>query len=164
MRAYNWLKNRPLSLIMLLFLLLCILNTLLLLLLFGSDPHAGDSVAGMSTTKKIVYGILIVPFVETLIFQCGVIELGRKFIKSILLILLISTVLFASSHLYSTYYFFAVLVPCFLLAAFYTIEREKRGVWSAILYTTILHGLVNTFATIWNYLDSQGNEFTGFFG
>lgn len=164
LQLYNWLKGKPLWVTHLLFLSLFALNTMLLLLIFGSDPHANDSSFGMSMQKQLIYGLILAPIIETLLLQALIIEICRKLIKSTPIILLISTIVFASTHLYSFYYFIAVLVPGLLLALLYFIEREKHGSWSAILKTSILHSLFNAFAITWNYLNSQGCAFTNFFG
>lgn len=88
----------------------------------------------------------IAPVVETFIFQYAIIEILRKWIKSTGLIICVSAILFAASHLSSYAYAFANLLNGFVFAFTYIIAKKKN--FLPFISTATVHALRNLSAFI----------------
>ncbi len=103
--------------------------------------------------KWLMFGVvvIVVPLFETLVFQCGVVEL---FVRSLRFVsmrtryaagLVVSALLFGTSH-----WNIAVLMSVVgLVFAFnYIVFRRRGGVWYGVAMTLLLHAVYNAIACI----------------
>ena len=98
---------------------------------------------------RAISSLTIAPFVETLIFQALIIYLIRKFLtKNLTVQVLISAVLFGTTHNFSPrYVLFATLVGVVLAAGYVIYLRRRR--WEDAAWAIILvHFLRNAIALI----------------
>jgi membrane protease YdiL (CAAX protease family) len=106
--------------------------------------------------SSFIFVIIIVPIIETLIFQWLIIyqtyESYNKENKKQLAVLL-SSVVFGLSHSYGFYYFFVTIFAGFLLARSYCYFTERTNRLSAIIYVTIIHSLSNLLVFIMKTLN-----------
>ena len=95
---------------------------------------------------KIVFGIIIVPIIETLIFQTFIISVTCKLLKrpkyKFYVSLFISSLAFSFNHSYNYYYMIYTFLIGILLACMYYIARYRR--FSATLSLIILHSIWNS--------------------
>ncbi len=121
--------------------------------LFPSGAGKND-VANMLNTpfKEVFFGIIIGPYIETLLFQTLVIFLICKIVKrpkyNFCLSILLSAILFSISHTYSLYYVLYAFIGGVIYANAYYFARYKK--WSATLTVFIIHAIHNTITTYIN--------------
>lgn len=97
---------------------------------------------------KLINGSLIIPFVETFIFQYLVIELIRTIKKikdSTFLTIIISAIVFSLSHYYNVLYIFYSFIMGVLLAYTYILYEKKN--YHPFLMVMVIHILRNTITT-----------------
>ncbi|MGZ5135775.1 MAG: CPBP family intramembrane glutamic endopeptidase [Flavitalea sp.] len=99
-----------------------------------------------SAREALLVGILLAPFLETLILQAAIIETAKKRMSPFLSCVL-SALIFGSIHFYNIFYFIYGVVAGLLLAYLYYIgSLVKRG----FLLTLIVHILCNLLAFIFS--------------
>ena len=100
--------------------------------------------------EEVVTSCFLIPIFETLVFQSLVIYVLQSFTKlSIWSIILVSAILFASTHWYSSFY----LVYAFLSGIVYAVTfiscQKKRNYRYAFLIVCTIHILYNTIGLIY---------------
>lgn len=90
--------------------------------------------------------VLMVPFLETIIFQVIIIELLIWLRAKPLVAIMVSSIIFALAHYYNAYYILVVFPSGFLFSYYYYILRTREDVWFALLLVTLLHALINLLA------------------
>jgi hypothetical protein len=103
--------------------------------------------------ENILLILLIGPIFETLLFQCGVIEITHILLKRTSLLgpisIILSTLLFAFSHFNgNTYLFVNSLISGIILSLIYLIAMKKD--LSPFFSTSLIHIMSNLFAFIMN--------------
>ena len=152
-RMVEWLRKKP-SALWFLFAFVWVLLASLLIGIVGEDLP--DVMEDEGVLFMIVVGLILAPIIETFIFQVAIIE-GCKRIApkvdgrdNVLFAMLVSSLLFGSSHGYSLAY---VVYAFFLglgLAALYVLVSTKpgntwkNGFWAVVL----LHFCINSLAFI----------------
>ena len=98
---------------------------------------------------KVLAGSILAPIIETLIFQCAVIEKLssiRILKEKNIIIVIASAMLFAISHSYSYLYIFYTFIIGLLLAYSYLVYKKKN--FSAFWVVFWIHCIRNTISTI----------------
>ena len=111
--------------------------------LFGDPPSEKES----GLLSMIILGVIIVPLLETLIFQKLPYFLFTKiryFRSHICLVIIISALLFGLSHTYSlNYVIYAICIGVIFMYA-YVVRVNKRPFWTVFL----IHALFNMIVII----------------
>jgi membrane protease YdiL (CAAX protease family) len=100
---------------------------------------------GSLSTSKILFIIILGPFLETLFFQTFFIGFIKKFIK-VKYALLLSAVLFSIAHTYSIMYLIKMFFIGILLSSAYLVFEFKKV--SATYYTFLIHSIRNGLAIV----------------
>ena len=116
-------------------------------LLFPASASQNDTVQLLENQwQKIFIGVLVVPFVETLVFQTLIISIICNIIKrpkySLYTSILISAMAFALNHSYNIYYILNTFLAGIILAFAYYISRYRK--MSATLTIFIIHSIWNS--------------------
>ena len=143
-------KNKNYSILKLLvyFLLWDLLLSLLSILLFYFFPSQQVDISSLneqSFTITLITLVFFAPFIETLIFQFGIIEGISLFFKNVpeKIIIFTCSLAFALSHLYNWLYFFIIFFVGLLYAKFYILVRKRSDIKTAIFFVTFLHSISN---------------------
>lgn len=99
---------------------------------------------------KFIVNVLFAPFIETIIFSLLPFLIFKLKIKSLLLIILALSFIFACVHTYSIYYMVFGFFSGILLNTFFIITYIKHGINKAILFTFLYHSSYNFIAFIIN--------------
>src|SRR5690606_23023981 len=92
--------------------------------------------------------VVLLPFIETLIFQYLVFYIGRKLNVKEYVTIFLSTFFFVLAHQYNIVYFVVTIFSCFIYAyAFYYISKKSNNL-TAFLFIGLLHVLNNLIAFI----------------
>lgn len=95
--------------------------------------------------------VVVAPLLETLFFQCGIIELSVRLLRFMPMRsryatgMVVSALLFGSSH---WNYLVLMSVIGFAFALNYAIFRRRGGAWCAFGMTFLLHAVYNAIACI----------------
>jgi membrane protease YdiL (CAAX protease family) len=99
-----------------------------------------------SAREAFLVGVLLAPFLETLIFQAAIIETVKKRMSPFFSCSL-SAFIFGSIHFYNIFYFIYAVAAGFLFAYLYFIGSvSKKG----FILTLIAHMLCNLLAFIFS--------------
>lgn len=109
----------------------------------------------LGLTGLFIISVIVAPIFETLIFQIIIIEGFRYLLRNLIslkLILIFSTIisslLFASDHIYSVNYYIMAFCSGFIYAALYNISKFRKE--AAFIFPLILHSVWNFFTFIIN--------------
>lgn len=155
MKLYNWLKELPFYFFVPLTLaILLVVNSILNLLQL--NPGDNPIMNQMGLAWSIILGSIIVPVLETAIFQVIPLELirlipCRKRRVITIIAVIVSAGLFASSHPFSVNYVIFTFIFGLLFATAYLICRDKENCGYAFMTITLIHSIWNGFATIEEY-------------
>jgi uncharacterized protein len=98
-----------------------------------------------SLYEKIIYGVIVIPIIETLLFQTLVILVVCRLIKrpkyNLYTAVIISATLFSLNHNYSIYYLIMTFVAGVTLAFAYYIARYRK--FNATITIILIHALWN---------------------
>jgi membrane protease YdiL (CAAX protease family) len=114
-------------------------------ILFVSTPN--ETLMKQSIFEQILQAVIIVPLIETLIFQKWTYKLLSltKFLKQRkILIMFLSAVIFGIIHFYSLSYIVYNVFTGFLFMFAYIVKLHKKPYWTVVT----LHGLINLFAIL----------------
>lgn len=98
---------------------------------------------------KLINGSLIIPFIETFIFQylaIGIIRSIKKIKDNNCLIIIISAIAFSLSHYYNVLYIFYSFIMGIFLAYTYILYEKKN--YHPFLMVMAIHALRNTITTL----------------
>lgn len=118
------------------------------ILLFGTPPSANQ----YGIFSMIVFGIILAPLFETLIFQTFILFLLSKirfFRNYKSFIIITSALLFAAQHIYSVQYMIYTFFVGIILMYAYIISTKKKP----YLRVFLIHAMVNTTALLFEILD-----------
>src|SRR5690606_10580287 len=91
-----------------------------------------DFLEGKSLIYIFLTTVIIIPFIETLLFQFIIIEgyfiILRKNNKAIILAILTSSIVFGLSHSYSLNYILLVLIIGFYLSLIYVLAKLRKDI------------------------------------
>jgi len=90
-----------------------------------------------------ISAIVLAPFVETIIANYMFIKILTKFTKNTILIITISSIIFALFHCYNIIYMIYAFFSGLILNYFFLRIKQKQNNYSAIIMTTLLHFLYN---------------------
>ncbi|TDE01962.1 CPBP family intramembrane glutamic endopeptidase [Flavobacterium hiemivividum] len=95
--------------------------------------------------------VIIVPFIETFVFQKVIIEfiINRFPQYNLYFSIIISALIFASFHCYSTAYFIGIMFIGLNFSFFYILSMKRKDV-SPFLHVTFLHMLMNFISFLLN--------------
>lgn len=121
---------------------------------FLPEPEMTGYMATDSIVVNMLIGDIVVPLVETLIFQSLIIEIICKIIKrprkNILIAVVASSLAFALNHTYSLSYVVFAFGMGIIYALAYYLGRYRKE--SAIILVFILHAMYNLSASLQNML------------
>jgi len=93
--------------------------------------------------EKIVLFVIVAPLIETLLFQCLVIEIASSFKIKTIYCCVLSALAFASSHLYNVFYFTYAFVSGLMFAFLYTRgSNQKYAILLPLTTHVIYNGIV----------------------
>lgn len=90
--------------------------------------------------------VLFAPFIETLIFQSLIFSVARKFNLKDSLIILLSTMLFASIHYYNLAYFLVMIFSGFFYSYTFSQISNRENNFTAFLFVSSIHAANNLVA------------------
>ena len=119
---------------------------------FLPEPDMAGSFATESIVLDLLIAVIVVPLLETLLFQSLIIEIICKIIKrprkNIYIAVIVSSLAFALNHTYSlSYVIFAFFVGIIYALAYYLGRYRKEG---GIILVFILHAMDNLAASLYN--------------
>lgn len=117
---------------------------------FDEDALLGFQVddTPLGVFGDFMVSVLVVPFLETIVFQVIIIELLIWLRAKPLVAIMVSAILFSLAHYYNVYYILAVFPSGFLLSYYYYLLKIREDVLYALLLVTLLHALINLFAVL----------------
>lgn len=149
---FRFLIRIPAFVFVLLFLAASIITGIITT--FLPEPTIEDPFTIDNKWVKIIFSLIIVPLIETLLFQSLIIEIVCKFIKrprhNLYVAIILSAFAFAFSHTYSISYVVFTFVGGLILAFAYYIGRYRRE--NAFLLVVIIHALYNLWTILLNVL------------
>lgn len=121
---------------------------------FLPEPDMSGSFATESIVLDLLIAVIVVPLLETLLFQSLIIEIICKIIKrprkNIYIALIVSSLAFALNHTYSlSYVIFTFFVGIIFALAYYLGRYRKE---SAIILVFIIHSIYNLSSTLYNMM------------
>lgn len=129
-----------------LFLTVLLFQIILAFVLNFLDIDFGENPMKDKSAENIFFLVVIVaPIFETLLFNVLPIKAIQFFIKNKLVIVLLSSLGFASIHTYSIVYLIMTYFGAIGLNTFYLVIEEKKGFLNAIGLTVLLHSIYNLF-------------------
>lgn len=90
--------------------------------------------------------VVLVPFLETLVFQYALIRLLRYFSFNVVFILLVSSIAFGLNHFYSIGYAFTLFLIGLVYSGSYLYLEKHRSVGFAFLAVALAHSIDNMIA------------------
>ena len=119
---------------------------------FLPEPNMASSPVTDNIALDMLIAVLVVPLIETLLFQSLIIEIICKIIKrprkNICLALMVSSLAFAFNHTYSLGYFIITFFGGIILALAYYLGRYRKE--SAIILVFIIHAMYNLASSLYN--------------
>lgn len=117
---------------------------------FDNIKQIRENASQYALFDRFIKLILVAPFLETLIFQFGIIEFIKKMKGKDSLAILISALAFSLAHAYSIVYILMMIPSALILAVYYSYLR-KGSRTLAYLSVSLLHLCYNTIAFFNNY-------------
>lgn len=112
-----------------------------------------DFLEGKSLIYIFLTTVIIIPFIETLLFQFIIIEgyfiILRKNNKAIILAILTSSIVFGLSHSYSLNYILLGLIIGFYLSLIYVLAKLRKDI-SPFFLVSIIHMIINLMVFLLN--------------
>lgn len=158
-KLHNYLKNlSTIKFIVIIVLFTYLIFIPLIPLFYLGEKYIGQmggpkSIEKDSLFTTIIVTSIVVPILETLIYQYGIIEIlnSIKYFKGKnVIIAIISALLFGISHNYSLLYIFFGFSIGLVLAYSYIVYKQKD--FSAFWVVVWIHCIRNFIATLLNYL------------
>ena len=112
------------------------------------EPFGADRLAGSNLLFGIISLVILVPILETFLFQQLPISVVSKFSKNKYLQVFVSAVLFGITHPYSLLYIIYTIFAGIVLATGFILYKEVHGTRKAFCVTALVHGLVNLVAVL----------------
>ena len=126
-------------------------------LLFPESANQNETEFLLETPwQKIIFGILIIPFLETIIFQTTIISIICNIIKrpkyNFYTSIIISAFAFSVSHAYNFYYLIYMFIIGIILAFVYYISRYRKMVATITIF--LIHAIWNAFGFLSDYIST----------
>lgn len=125
-----------------------IVGALLSFLIPSLHPTDIPETLDLPLIPLLFVSILLMPVLETLLFQCLPITLVKFFTARETTGIVVSSALFSFAHGYPD---FLIIVPGALVFAYAFVVRSRTSIWTAIGVTTILHTVHNMAALLLYY-------------
>lgn len=136
---------------LLLFIPSILVNVILHLLGFNGDVGGPKAITKLTIIPLIIVTSIIVPIIETFIFQFGIIRILEKFEitknKPVFMIL-ISAIVFSLNHTYSYAYILDTFLVGVLLAYSFLIYANKNK--NPFLVVCVIHSVRNLIITVFS--------------
>lgn len=150
--SVNYLIKAPTYLYILVFL--CPSLLLGAITTFLPEPDMTGSFSTESIVLDFLIVVIVVPLLETLLFQSLIIEIICKIIKrprkNMYFAVIASSLAFAFNHTYSLSYFIITLGAGIILALVYYIGRYRKE--GPIILVFILHAMYNLLSSLYNLI------------
>lgn len=119
---------------------------------FLPEPDLTGSLSTDSVILDLLIGVIVVPLIETLLFQSLIIEIICKIIKrprrNIYFAVIVSSLAFALNHTYSFSYVIITFFIGIIFALAYYLGRYRKE--SAIILVSIIHSMYNLLSSLYN--------------
>ena len=116
------------------------------------EPDIATSLVTDNIILDMLIAVLVVPLIETLLFQSLIIEIICKILKrprkNICIAVMVSSLAFAFNHTYSLSYFIITFFGGIILALAYYLGRYRKE--SAIILVFIIHSMYNLASSLYN--------------
>lgn len=146
----SYLIKAPSYIFILIFLCLSLL--LGFITTFLPEPDMKGSLVADNVVIDLLIAVIVVPLIETLLFQGLIIEIVCKIIKrprkNICIAVMASSLAFALNHTYSIGYFIITLLAGIILALAYYLGRNRKE--GGIILVFIIHSIYNLSSSIYN--------------
>ena len=122
---------------------------------FKDDINTSNKLHNLVFIKRVFYGVIIAPFIETFFFQYLPIELLRLITKNKeLLIIFSSGILFGFAHYFNNHdYFFSIaaFLVGLLFASIYIFAKKRKDISFPFLLVFCVHAVINLISLSINY-------------
>jgi len=122
---------------------------------FKDDINTSNKVHNLVLIKRVFYGVIIAPFIETFFFQYLPIELLRLIIKNKeIFIVFISGALFGFAHYFNNHdYLFSIaaFLVGLLFASIYLFAKNRKDIFFPFLLVFCDHSAINLISISINY-------------
>lgn len=146
----NYLIKAPAYLFILIFLFPSVV--LGAITTFLPEPDMTGSFTTDSIVLDLLIAVIVVPIIETLLFQSLIIEVICKIIKrprrNICIAVFASSLAFALNHTYSVSYFIFTFGVGIILAVAYYLGRYRKE--SAVVLVFLIHAIYNLSSSLYN--------------
>jgi hypothetical protein len=109
--------------------------------IFNVESGFNDFAQGI--VEKFFIYVIIVPIIETFIFNFLIQFLLSKFIKSYYIVILLASVFFGLSHGYGQLYMICTFFGGLIMNTFYYLIAVQHNTINAFLFTYLLHAMHN---------------------
>jgi len=121
---------------------------------FLPEPDMSGSFATENIVLDLLIAVIVVPLLETLLFQSLIIEIICKIIKrprkNICIALIVSSLAFSLNHTYSLSYVIMTFFWGIIFALAYYLGRYRKE--SAIILVFLIHSLYNLSSSLYNMI------------
>lgn len=151
-KIIRWLAKQP-ACLLILFVLLSQFALSYLFYILKCDLSDNTVVGDMSPVELWIYGSILAPLFETLLFQLLPIRIVLKINSNWqFLAIIISAALFSINHIFSiTYTVYGLFVGIILATSYLVFMYKKNNVY-AFFMVTLIHFIWNTFITIMHHV------------
>jgi len=150
--SVNYLINTPAYIFILIFY--CPSVLLGAITTFLPEPDMSGSFATENIVLDLLIAVIVVPLLETLLFQSLIIEIICKIIKrprkNICIALIVSSLAFSLNHTYSLSYVIMTFFWGIIFALAYYLGRYRKE--SAIILVFLIHSLYNLSSSLYNMI------------
>ncbi len=108
-----------------------------------TNTFKGPDFSSLSNTEIFFIAVLIIPFVETLLFQYFPIKIIGKMTKNILFPISVSAIFFGVNHAYNSLYIVTMIFSGALFAYSFVVAQNCN--WNAFWVVFSIHSLYNLF-------------------
>jgi len=121
---------------------------------FLPEPDLTGSVTTDSVVLNLLIAVIVVPLIETLLFQSLIIEIICRIIKrprkNICIAVMVSALAFALNHTYSLGYIIMTFFWGIIFAIAYYLGRYRKE--SAIILVFLIHSFYNLSSSLYNLI------------
>lgn len=148
--SVNYLIKTPTYIFIVIFLCLSLL--LGFITTFLPEPDMAGSLVADDVVIDLLIAVIVVPLIETLLFQSLIIEVVCRIIKrprkNICIAVITSSLAFALNHSYSMGYFIITLLAGIILAVAYYLGRYRKE--GGIILVFLIHSIYNLSSSVYN--------------
>jgi len=136
-----------------------LIGSAIVFIFFKDDIDTSNRLENLGLLKKIIYGVIFAPFVETLLFQFLPIELLALITKNKeIFITIFSGILFGFAHYFNNHdYLFSIaaFLVGLIFASIYILAKKRKDISFPFLLVLSVHSIINLISLSINYFYDQ---------